>query len=235
MGFLAEAQANLANNLANANTTGFKRSEAIARTAPAHVRGMLGAELPTVQFSKVLDWTAGIPEPTNEKLHVALEDEESFFRVRSKDGSNYYTRRGDLTIDQEGFLATTSGAHYLDDQDQEIHVGAVGELIIKANGEISSADPGADPTVTFGNLGVFSRVRLTLEPIGSGLFLEPTNHLPTWNPTASVRQGSLERSNVDVVTELVRMIEVQRNFQAVSRAMTGIGRLGSSFNTALNR
>jgi len=235
MSFLAEAQANVAHNLANANTTGFKRSEAVAETTTSRFRGMLDVALPTVRFSKAVDWTQGIPEPTNEKLHVALEEPGTFFRVRNRDGSNYFTRRGDLKIDAEGYLATANGARYLDNQDQEIQIGSVGELIIKTNGEINSADSGADSTITLGTLGVFSDQGLTLESVGAGLFRDPTNQLLTTNASATIRQGSLERSNVEVVTELVRMIEIQRSFQAVSRALTSIGRLGSSFTAALNR
>lgn len=235
MAFLAESQANVAHNLANANTAGFKRSDALAMTTTSRFKGMLDAELPTIRFTKSLDWTQGILEPTNEKMHVALEQDDSFFRVRTSSGDTFYTRKGDLKIDSEGFLATSAGARYLDDQDQEIQIGAVGELIIKANGDISSADPGTDSSVIFGTLGVFLGRQLPLEPVGTGMLRDPSNQLPTLDATASVRQGSQERSNVEVVAELVRMIEVQRSFQAVSRALTSIGRLGASFNASLNR
>ncbi|MHC5065307.1 MAG: flagellar hook-basal body protein [Planctomycetota bacterium] len=234
MSYLAEAQANLANNLANANTIGYKRSEAIALNSESRFQGMLDADLPSVQFGKAMDWRPGIPEPTNEKFHVAIEGEQ-FFRVRDNQGNNFYTRRGDLNIDSEGFLSTPSGARYLDINDQPIQVGAVGDLAVAGNGDISSADPGADSDTTLGTLGMFLPNKPTLQSVGSGLYRDTANKLPTLDVTAAVQQGSLERSNVEVITELVRMIEVQRSFQSVSKALTSVGRLKSSFNSALNR
>jgi len=234
MGFLAEAQANLANNLANANTVGYKRSEAIAVDSESRFQGLLDAELPTVQFGKALDWSRGLPEPTNEKFHVAIEGEQ-FFRVRDENGNSFYTRKGDLSIDSEGFLSTADGARYLDINDQPIQIGAVGELVVSSNGDIGSADPGADTDAVMGTLGMFLPHLPSLEQFGSGLYRDTANKLPTLDATASVQQGSLERSNVEVVTELVRMIEIQRSFQAVGKALTSVGRLKSSFNNALNR
>ncbi len=234
MSYLSEAQANLANNLANANTIGYKRSEAIALNSSSRFQGLLEAELPSVQFGKATDWRPGLPEPTNEKFHVSIQGEQ-FFRVRDEQGNAFYTRRGDLNINSDGFLSTPSGARYLDVNDQPIQVGSVGDLVVAGNGDLRSADPGADSDVVMGTLGMFLPDQQTLESVGSGLYRDTANKLPILDVTSAVQQGSLERSNVEVITELVRMIEIQRSFQSVSKALTSVGRLKSSFNNALNR
>ena len=63
LAFLSETQASLAHNLANLDSTGFKRQSAVAKTETSRFQSVLDAELPTVSFAQTIDWTPGSPAP----------------------------------------------------------------------------------------------------------------------------------------------------------------------------
>ncbi len=112
MRFLAESQAAIANNLANAETSSFKRRATIA-TEGSEFAGELDRRLPTVGVQEGIDWRLGNVRETGSQLDIALE-QGSFLRVQDGGGRTYYTRNGKLQLDRDGFLVTQSGMRYLD-------------------------------------------------------------------------------------------------------------------------
>ncbi len=235
MRFLSDSQAAIAHNLANANTQGFKAKIPIAQVSTTSFRSTLAANMPTVGYSEFTVWTQGSTRPTGEKMHVALNG-DYFFRVKGDDDQTYYTRRGDLQIDNRGRLVTANGLPYLDKNGNEIvfpsgEDAPKGNLKISPDGEIT--EEGGDGR--YGTIVVVSIPdKNALTPIGAGIYRDPANQAASVRPGA-LRQGYLEQSNVQTVDELMRMISVQRSFQATQKALTSVGRIKQSFVSMMMR
>lgn len=230
MNYLAESQAVTAHNLANVSANGFKRRIAIAESQ--EFDSLLNSNLPTVSFGQRTDWTNGSVTTTGERLHLALEG-PGFFRVQAENGQKFYTRNGALLIDQQGRLANSQGHVVLDPNDQPISFADAPnmdrtKLRISPDGTVESEG------AVFGQVGVFNGPS-RLDPTGQALFADRYGERPVPTTASAIRQGNLEQSNVDSLNELVRMISIQRSFQATSRALTTLGRIKTSFVNAVAR
>lgn len=240
LSFLSEAQAAIAHNLANVDSSGFKRRSAIAKSETARFQSLLEREMPTVDFSQVVDFSPGTLRTTGEATHIGIEGERNknlFFRVRLADGSTGYTRSGQLQLDDAGRLVTSDGSRYLDASGSEISLGAdattLAGVVIESNGQIRDRK---DTTKQWGPIGVFQVGDVTnLRPLGGGVFKDEGNQAPTAIPTNSVRQGYLEQSNVQSLDELVRVMLVERTFQATSKMLGSVQRLQEAFSGAMAR
>jgi flagellar basal-body rod protein FlgF len=203
-GLMAEMRV-VANNIANANTTGFRREgvifaehlSALDRNGDtlsmAHARG------------RTLDLDHGVLTQTNGNFDLAIEG-EGFFLVETPDG-NRLTRAGAFLPSAEGEVMTADGFRLLDEGMAPIIVpaGASG-VAIGADGTLSANG------VVFGKIGVFNApddAQLTHQ--GGTAFT--TDSPPEPVADARIRQGFLEESNVDSVFEITRMIEVQRAYE----------------------
>jgi flagellar basal-body rod protein FlgF len=191
----------VANNLANANTTGFKAEQVFAR--------LVGDGLPAPDAAT--DFREGTYTPTANPLDVALRG-NAFFVVDTPQGERW-TRGGAWSIDQEGFLTDTAGNHAL---------GEHGPIRV-AGGEVSIDRTGM---VVVDGIKID---RLRVEGPAEGSI--PSHEGGTrWIPVAArenvvveardVRQGQLEESNVNTVSTLVDMISVQRNYAFAQKALT---------------
>jgi flagellar basal-body rod protein FlgF len=203
-GLMAEMRV-VANNIANANTTGFRREgvifaehlSALDRNGDtlsmAHARG------------RTLDLDQGVLTQTNGNFDLAIEG-EGFFLVETPDGTRL-TRAGAFLPSAEGEVMTAEGFRLLDEGMAPIIVpaGASG-VAIGADGTLSANG------VVFGKIGVFNApddAQLTHQ--GGTAFT--TDSPPEPVDDARIRQGFLEESNVDSVFEITRMIEVQRAYE----------------------
>lgn len=224
----------IANNLANVNTTGFKKNKAefqdllyqTGRLAGAEVGG--GNQLPTsvqighgsqlVATSKI--FTNGELTQTGERLDVAIQG-DGFFEVQLPDGTRAYTRDGALKVGSDGRVITSDGLP-LQGGWQAIPSGTT-SINISPSGEVSIA--GANGEQNF-------RVQLVrfanpagLESLGHNLFRETpaSGTAELGNPGESgfgeLQQGYLEMSNVKVVEEMVKMIMAQRAYEVNSKAV----------------
>ncbi len=224
----------IANNLANVNTTGFKKSRIEfqdllyqnTKTPGAEQGG--GNQLPTgmqighgsraVSTSRV--FTTGELIQTDETLDVAVAG-DGFFEVQMPDGTQAFTRDGAFKRASDGRIVTTDGLTVLSGF-QPITPGTTG-INIAANGEVSLSGPAG--TTNF-------RVQLTrfnnpagLESLGRNLFREttasgaPEAGNPNENGFGELAQGYLERSNVKVVEEMVNLILAQRAYEVNSKAV----------------
>ncbi|MCA8975841.1 MAG: flagellar hook basal-body protein [Planctomycetes bacterium] len=234
LSYLAERQAAIANNLANVDTSSYKRRVAYAEQTGHDFRTLLDQQLPSIDFREQTDFGRGISRETGNRFDVAI-DGDFWLRVQNADGENFYTRNGQLQIDKDGFLVSRDGLRLLDQGLQPIQLGAgdaaPAELTISPNGSIQ--DPVSGQT-----WGPLSLVTLdddhALQPIGRGLYRDPTGQVG--RPAGDgLQQGFLEGSNVDALQELVAMITVERSFAATQKALTSSSRLQENIITNILR
>lgn len=214
----------ITNNLANVNTSGFKKDRAVFEGLIASQSGAEGFAStihgPSPAFARLketaTDFSSGNIMSTGEPLDVAISG-EGFFSVQTPEGVRY-TRNGHFSLDSEGQMVTLSGFPVLGSG------GPItlpdGEVIIESDGRISVAGtaPGAAPVeVDFLSLTSFSDPS-TLEKRGNTLF-EAVRGGETLVIDARFKQGALEGSNVNPVEEMVAMVEVMRLYESAQKAI----------------
>ena len=205
----------VANNVANADTTGFKVEQLMVGTEIGQ-RARNDAIRPSASF--VLDngvgrdFGQGSLRQTGRTLDFAIEGEGVFFAVADGPNGQAYTRDGAFTMDPEGRLTTKQGQPVLGGGaeivlDPELGSPSVGpDGAITQDGEIV----GQLSVVRFGALGV-------LEKGGDGLYRNASNVQPIEANDAQIRQGMLESSNVNPLLEMTTLIEISRAYESVSR------------------
>ncbi len=239
-----------ANNLANVDTAGFRGRKSISKSFPEVMMERIDpaknqGEIPPwpwrsrpigdASMTQVLSETymstqAGNVQMTDGPLDLALEDPESFFVVMDGEGNQYYTRAGHFLLDEAGQIVTPEG-HYL--------VGEGGPLVVGDADSVTFADDGQ--VIADGEgVGQLQLVRFEtptyLRQMGKNLLAETEDSgapQAVANPGVSV--GALERSNVSVVEEMVRMIEAQRSYEAASKGIQTSDEMTGSLITSLGR
>ena len=227
----------ISNNLANVNTTGFKQSRVVfedllyQNVRQAGGQTSQDTELPSGLMigtgSRVVatekSFSQGSVLSTGNGLDVMV-DGRGFFQILTPDGNLAYTRDGSFQQNAEGQLVTASGyvvqaGITIPPNSQSITIGADGIVSVTQAGQATPAQVGTLQIVDFIN-------PVGLQPIGENLFREtassgtPQPGTPGQNGLGSVRQGALEGSNVNVVTELIGMIETQRAYEMNSKAIS---------------
>ena len=227
---------NIANNLANVNTTGFKKSRAEfedlyyqkVRTGGAETAGgtkrndsvEIGHGVRTANLTR--DFKVGGLQQTGRETDIAI-DGQGFFQVQSAEGETLYTRAGHFGLDDQGNIVTPQG-HQLAGGIQ-VPEGAV--VAVQEDGVIVAQLPGE---ADFTQLGQIELSRFTnpagLEGLGAGLYRETQNSgaantgIPGEQGFGRTLGGALETSNVDVADELISMIMAQRSYELTSRAIS---------------
>ena len=225
---------NIANNLANVSTTGFKRGRAdfqdLLYQALRPAGSSANAEIPTgihVGYGSRLAsiqklFTQGAYQLTDQPLDLAIEG-DGFFQISLPDGSLAYSRDGSFKMDSTGQMVTNNG----DSLATPIVIpNDILDIIIDKDGTVRVELPDGTQSVV-GNIQLFKFVNPGgLKPMGHNLFMETTSSgtsiagTPGSNGFGTFMQGSLELSNVSVVEELVGMIVGQRAYEINSRAIT---------------
>ncbi|MBK1726674.1 flagellar basal-body rod protein FlgG [Halorhodospira neutriphila] len=225
------------NNLANVNTTGFKKDRANFEdlfyqtvrqpggrssqdtTLPSGL--MLGTGSRVVSTEKI--HTQGNVQQTERSLDVAIQG-EGFFQVLRPDGQIAYTRDGGFQLNAQGQLVTSSGYPLepmieVPEQAQSITIGRDGTVTAEMPGQAEPAQLGQIELANFTNPA-------GLKPVGENLFVEtaasgaPMVGVPGQEALGEVMQGALESSNVNIAEELVNMIETQRAFETNTKAIS---------------
>jgi flagellar basal-body rod protein FlgF len=214
----------IANNIANADTSGFKVESLAEAEDPQQPAFTLGGPQP-VKFvmpnGLIRDFGQGALRKTDSPFDVAL-DGQGFFQVQTPQGPRY-TRDGRFRMDDTGRLVTEKGAPLLDDGGGEITLDPTkGQPSISADGIVSQQGLriGKIGVVTFANLS-------TLEKVGDNLMQNTSNQTPTPATDVKVRQGMLEGSNVNPILEMTRMIEVSRAYEQMAKMIDTQGDLSS--------
>ena len=226
-----------ANNLANVNTTGFKRGRVAFEDLLYQNLRQVGAD--TAQDTQLPSglavgtgvrvvatektYTQGNLQVTNNALDVAING-RGFFQVALPDGTNAYTRDGSFKINAQGELVTSGGyrvqpAVSIPDGAQSVSIGTDGAVSVQLAGQPAPSQVGSLQVVDFVNpAGLQARgENLLLESAASG---PPQAGTPGLNGLGALQQGALEASNVNVVEELVAMIETQRAYEMNSKAIS---------------
>lgn len=227
----------ISNNLANVNTTGFKRGRAsfedlmyqtVRQPGASSSQNsqlpsglMLGTGVRTVSTEKM--FAQGNLNQTGNSLDVAIQG-RGFFAIELPDGSTGYTRDGSFEINQDGDVVTSSG--YRLANNIQIPEGAQ-SITIGSDGTVSVLEQGANEPTEAGTLELTDFINQAgLQPIGENIFKqtlasgEPTTAVAGTEGMGLLTQGSLESSNVNVVEELVGMIETQRAYEMNSKAIS---------------
>lgn len=204
----------VANNIANADTSGFKVEQLMVGTEIGQ-RARNDAIRPSASF--VLDkgvgrdFTQGSVKQTGRALDFAIEGEGAFFRVQSGTGEAY-TRDGGFTTNAEGVLTTKQGLPVLGDG---------GEIVLDPERGPASVAPDGTVTQQGEPVGRLTAVRFdalsVLQKSGDGLYRNTSNARPADAPDAQIRQGMLESSNVNTLLEITNLIEISRAYERVTK------------------
>ncbi|GAB1716674.1 MAG: flagellar basal body rod protein [Nitrobacter sp.] len=208
----------IANNVANVNTNGFKADRSLFEEylmPVAHEDNFVGGDrrLSFVQDRATFhDFSGGATEQTKNPLDVAI-DGKAFLVVKTPAGERY-TRDGGLQINAQGQLVTASGDPVLGSNgpitfqqtDHDIAISDDGTVtVIEGTNNAADSIRGKLRLVSFAQAQKLLKEGSNLYAAGEGNFAQP-------DTTARVRQGFIERSNVNAVTEMSRMVEVSRAY-----------------------
>jgi flagellar basal-body rod protein FlgG len=240
---------NVANNLANANTTGFRRrrlqfqdliyqnlvlpgaASTQQTTFPTGLQIGLGTRLAASASVQL----QGDINTTGNTLDLCIQG-QGFFQVQLPSGEVAYTRDGSFSLDPTGILVTSDGyqlqpAITIPPSATNVTIGTDGTVSVQLPGQQQAQQVGTIQLATFANPGGLSSV-------GQNLFLETT---ASGNPIVgtpggseglgTILQGSLENSNVDIVTEFVNMILAQRSYEANSRVVQAANEMFQTINS----
>ncbi|WP_333883452.1 flagellar basal body rod protein FlgF [Sphingobium yanoikuyae] len=205
-------QASIANNLANANTVGFR-----AEIANAETRWIKGDTFDTrAQASEQViaaDMAQGAITETGNPLDVAM-DGDALLAVQAPDGQEAYTRRGDLKVTDSGLLTTGDGLAVLG-QGGPITLPQMDSVSIAQDGSIWGVPQGGDPAnpQQVDKLKLVNAAGSSIAKGTDGLFREVNGGALPEDPIATVTSGSLEGSNVNATAALVQMIEASRAWE----------------------
>jgi len=212
---LMQKQDQVANNLANINTTGYKQSGLFVKTYQKYLSNDLLQPFANREIKAdevYIDYSEGPMRQTNNTLDLFIKG-SGFFTVMTPEGVQY-TRNGNFGLSPEGFLVTSDGSKVMGtegfirvERDLPIYISEKGEVIQKgeSKGVLKIAD--------------FQKP-YKMERMGESR----TRPLLPGNPEIvsagySVRQGYLEGSNVDIIKNMVQMISAYRNFEADQKAL----------------
>lgn len=227
---------NIANNLANVNNAGFKKSRvnfqdllyqemrpagAVTATGISHPTGIqIGLGSNVVATEKI--FTQGNFQETGNMLDIAIEG-DGFFQVTLPDGNIGYTRSGSFKLNSDGDIVTPEG--YLLEPAINIPENAT-SITIGTDGTVSVTLPGEAEAAEVGNIELARFINPAgLKAIGNNLFVqtgasgEAVTGVPGEDGIGTIAQGVLEMSNVNVVEEMVNMITGQRAYEINSKAI----------------
>ena len=215
---ILQAQQNNSHNLANANTPGFKADLNAFKSLPVYGPGHPSRAFVADELAGY-DFSSGTLAYTGRDLDVAVSG-KGWIAVQAEDGSEAYTRRGDLRISTNGLLSNGAGELVLGNAGP-IAIPPHQSLLIGNDGTISIRPLGQEAST----LAAVDRIRLVnpetsqLEKGTDGLF-RTTNGINA-EPDAAVHvvSGSLEESNVNAVDSMIKMIEFSRSFEAQIKLM----------------
>ncbi len=226
----------VAHNLANVNTTGFKKSRAdfqdlvyqnlkssgspstSSTEVPTGVQIGLGTRLAAV--SKI--FSTGDLTQTGNELDMAIEG-DGFFQIQQPDGTTAYSRAGAFKKDSQGRVVTSDGYPLLPEivipsNATKINIGNDGTVSVTQSGQTTATTVGSIQLSLFSNPS-------GLSSLGKNLFQQtdssgsPTTGTPGQNGLGTISQGYLEMSNVSVAEEMVNMIVGQRAYEINSKAV----------------
>tara|TARA_B110000438_G_C15781820_1_gene636656 strand:- start:1096 stop:1839 length:744 start_codon:yes stop_codon:yes gene_type:complete len=222
-----------ANNLANAKTTGFKADLANARAMQA-----FGEGLPTRVFSMTeragQNFDSGALLTTGRDLDIAIQG-QGWLTVQTEDGSEAFTRNGQLKLSDNGALETSSGDLVIGDNGPIFLPLPVKSINISADGTIMVQPEGAPSSVQeeVGRIKFVNPDNRFLEKGNDGLFRRKDGNIEPADVSVQVASGALESSNVNPIGEMTDMIALQRQFEMQLKMMKTAEEIDSSASSLL--
>jgi flagellar basal-body rod protein FlgG len=233
----------IANNMANANTAGFKRASVFERNlidARANFYNTPGdAEQNDPPVGSYIDYSQGAYTQTDNPLDLAIDSQNGFFMVEDADGNKQLTRAGNFKLSTEGYIVTPEGRKLLGSNQEPIKVtddynlskqsaeqSKALNIRVSNNGEVSVNEKhiGDIQVVDVANLESLQQLTTSDFVIRTDTDLVYRN-----SDNTNIRQGWIENSNVNIVDEMVKMIELQRMFELGSKVIhTNDGTLDQS-------
>lgn len=227
----------ISNNIANVNTTGFKKDRPIfVDLMYQNIRQAGGQTTQNTQLPTGLQLGTGVRAAATEKIHTQGNIQQTsnsldiaingrgFFQITMPNGDIDYSRAGSFQVDNTGQIVTSNGVPL--NPSITIPQDAL-SVTIGQDGTVSVTQPGSTTANQIGQIQTADFINPAgLEPIGDNLFREtvasgtPIVGTPGENELGSLVQGSLETSNVNVVEEMVNMIETQRAYEVNSKAIS---------------
>ena len=242
----------ISNNIANINTTSYKKQTAAFQDLIyEHVRRVgaqasdqgtilpvgidLGGGVKTVGTPRTM--TQGTLSMTGNDLDVAVTG-EGFFKIQMPDGTYQYTRDGTFQMDNQGRIVTAQGNPV---QPTITIPNNASGLTVNAQGQVSVTLPGSTASSIIGQIGLTRFINKGgLNPVGSNQYTDTPSSGPPQDGIAnaegygSITQGSLEQSNVDVVSEMSNLITAQRAYEMNSKVISAADQMMQT-TTALFR
>lgn len=205
---LIQRQDGLTNNLANANTTGFRAEQVVFRAVPVRGDGT-PTRVVSVEATAGFDTASGAIETTGRPLDVAIQG-PGWLAVQARDGTEAYTRGGALQVSAEGQLVTPAGLPVAG-EGGPLNIPPGTTVSIAADGTVS-AQPATGPIETVGRLKLVNPPANELRKGDDGLLRTITGEDVPPDAQVRVASGALEGSNVNVVEAMVGMIAAARQF-----------------------
>ena len=213
------------NNITNADTTGYKQDSVVtsaftevmlSRINDPSVNVMGGTQVGTYDYGtrvdeEYTDFSEGNYEETDQSTDLAISG-NGFFVVDTDDGERY-TKAGDFSVDSAGYLVTEDG-NYVLGENGKIHVGT-SDFTVSADGTVTAGGGTVDTLrlETFDDLTV-------LRKQGDNLYYAYGGAASVAATDATVKQGTLEGSNVDISNEMVDMLSLYRKYEANQKVVS---------------
>ena len=214
----------IANNLANVNTAGFQSSTAMTKSFDAQLMSQMESQgyesvggindgVPVIGVKTASKFEHGAMKATGNNSDLAIGG-NGFFTIQGKNGDTYYSRNGNFSVDQQGFLVTGQGDKVM---------GFNGPIRIPPDKEFAIDERGV-VAVDGKQMG---RIRVTefqdindLYTVGNSAYKpKNANTVGQVSSNPDIKQGFLEASSVNIIREMVGMMEVQKAYEANQKVM----------------
>ncbi|MEA3513082.1 MAG: flagellar basal-body rod protein FlgG [Campylobacterota bacterium] len=227
----------ISNNIANVNTTAFKQDRAefqdlmyqsLNYTAgatsattnnPTGIDTGLGVRVSGIQKN----FLQGSLRETGNSLDIAIEG-DGFFKISTPNGETAYSRNGAFKLDSEGSMVNGMGYKL---EPEIVIPSELTDISIAQDGTVSGLNPTTGESTTLGQITLVNFINPSgLSPQGDSLYLatdvsgDAIDGTPGLDGIGSIRQGMVEGSNVQLVTEMVNLITAQRGYEANSKSIT---------------
>ena len=205
----------VANNMANMNTAGYKSQDVMFKNYVLQSVGADGFGKEPVHFAQdfatVKDFTAGAMQHTGNTLDFAIRG-DAFFAIETDNGE-LYTKKGQFHLDSNRMIVDSDGQPLLSENGEPFFIAPEEkEIMLSPNGDISTEN------------GVIGRIKLVefddlqeLKKISDSLFDNVDGNAMTMSANSTVEQGVVEKSNVNSVAEMTKMISLQRSYEFVQQ------------------
>ena len=221
----------VSNNMANMNTSGFKQDEAIFTSYLVETKKAEGfGKVPVIftqDFGIFKDFQEGAFQETGNQLDVAIQG-DGFFALETTQGERY-TRKGQFSLDYEGKSVTKEGDVLLSENSEPFFIApGEKEIYISESGEVSTEN------------GVIGRLKVVafadnqkLKKIGNTMFENVNgNTMEVGVADVRIKQRMIEKSNVEPIVEMSKMIKLQRSYEYVQQMIDEEHeRLSNTINT----